>query len=186
MAQRSLLEQSFLTHVRECALGCILAFLEFNSRLLTSDLVKRMATLLQNTTLFLSHLSPRKNVEDISQRLSPSLQLHDYELMVRRRILQAYTRLLNLSPPSARESLLQPDILTLTASLFAHSDDYTSNSLSTSIAGSAGNFESLWEVGDNHAFGVTGLIRGFEVNGGPRRYGGESHPWLTGRGECRH
>ncbi|KAI5295094.1 hypothetical protein KEM56_005711, partial [Ascosphaera pollenicola] len=34
---RNLLNASFLTHVRECALGSILAFLQFNSRLLTVD-----------------------------------------------------------------------------------------------------------------------------------------------------
>ena len=183
MEERSPLELSFLTHVRECSLGCMLAFLEFNSRILTNDLVRRMATLLQNTTLFLNHLPSRKNTEDIAQQISPSLQLYDLELMVRRRVLQCYTMLLNSSPLSAREALLQPDILTLSVSLFAHPEDYTSASLSTSIANSAGNFESVWEVGDNHGFGVTGLLRGLELQTGLQEQAAatERH-WLVRKG----
>ena len=182
IAQRSPLELSFLAHVRECALGCLLAFLECNSKLLTADLVRRIAGLLQNTTLFLNHLPSKKNVDDILQRLSPSLQLCDYELMVRRRVLQSYIRLLRLSSSNTRDTLLQPDILTLTASLFAHPDDYTSGSLSTSIASSAGNFDSVWEIGDNHGFGVTGMLRGFELRSMPKEDRTESRHWLTKQG----
>lgn len=183
LGKRSLLELSFLTHVRECSLGCMLAFLEFNNKILTSDLVRRMAALLQNTTMFLNHLPTKKNTDDISQRLSPSLQLYDLERMVRRRVLQLYTMLLNLSPAGAREALLQPDVLTLSVSLFAHPEDYASASLSTSIANSAGSFESVWEVGDNYGFGVTGLLRGLELMNGleGRETGIQSH-WLTRNG----
>ena len=92
-SQRSYLESSFLTHVRECALGSILAFLQFNSRLLTVDVSKRIAAMLQNTTAFLRSLPSKKTSEDISQRLFPSLQLHDLDLMVQRRVLQCYAKL---------------------------------------------------------------------------------------------
>lgn len=166
-SQRSYLESSFLTHVRECALGSILAFLQFNSRLLTVDVSKRLAAMLQNTSAFLKGLPSRKTIEDISQRLTPSLQLHDLDLMVQRRVLQCYTKLVNLSPAGGSEALLQSNLLTLAVSFFADPDNYTPSSLSTSIASSAGNFETVWDVADNCGFGVTGLVRGFKVSGLP-------------------
>jgi hypothetical protein len=162
-SQRTYLESSFLTHVRECALGSILAFLQFNSRLLTVDVSKRIAAMLQNTTAFLKSLPSRKTTEDVSQRLTPSLQLHDLDLMAQRRVLQCYTKLVNLSPASGSEALLQSNLLTLAVSFFADPENYTPSSLSTSIASSAGNFETVWDVGDNCGFGVTGLVRGFKV-----------------------
>ncbi|KAH6694110.1 HEAT repeat protein [Plectosphaerella plurivora] len=133
-AHRSILEASFLTHVRECALGSILSFLQYNSRLLTVDVSKRIATMLQNTTAFLRALPSKKVTED----------LQDLDLMVQR-------RLVNLSPAGGSEALLQSNLLTLAISL----------SLSTTIANAAATFESIWDVGDNSGFGITGLVSGF-------------------------
>ncbi|KAI9786947.1 MAG: hypothetical protein M1839_005178 [Geoglossum umbratile] len=183
MVQRSALELSFLTHVRECALGSILAFFEFNSRLLTTDVSKRIAAMLQNTTLFLNSLPSKKTTEDVSQRLSPSLQLHDLDLMVRRRVLQCYVKLVNLSPSGGSETLLQSNLLTLAVSFFADPDNYSPSSLSTSIASSAGTFETVWDVGDNCGFGITGLVRGLEIRRLPGEHaGGAQGHWLTRRG----
>ncbi|KAK8212663.1 HEAT repeat protein-like protein [Phyllosticta capitalensis] len=165
IVSRNLLDPSFLTHVRECALGSVLTFLEFNSRLLTADVTKRLAAMLQNTTLFLNSLPAKKTTEEMQQRLSPALQLHDLDLMVRRRVLQCYTKLVNLSPAGSSEMLLQTNLLPLAVTSFADPDNYglPTNSLSASIASSASTFESIWEVGDNSGFGVTGLVRGFDV-----------------------
>ncbi|KAK4668446.1 uncharacterized protein QC764_707380 [Podospora pseudoanserina] len=160
---RNYLNASFLTHVRECALGSILAFLESNSRLLTVDVSKRIATMLQSTTAFLRTLPSKKTAEDISERLFPSLQLQDLEIMVQRRVLQCYTKLVNISPAGGTEALLQSNLLTLAISLFADPDNYTPSSLSASIANSAGNFESIWDIGDNSGFGITGAVRGFDI-----------------------
>lgn len=157
---RSLLELSFLAHVRECALGSILSFLEFNSRLLTTDVSKRIAAMLQNSTLFLNTLPAKKSTDDVSQRLSPSLQLLDFDLMVRRRVLQCYVQLVKLSHGES----LQANLLTIAMSLFADPDKYTPSSLSTAIASSAGAFESLWDIGDNYAYGVCGFVNGFDVD----------------------
>ncbi|KAF7879654.1 uncharacterized protein EAF02_007824 [Botrytis sinoallii] len=162
-SQRSFLESSFLTHVRECALGSILAFLQFNSRLLTADVSKRIAAMLTNTSAFLKSLPSKKLSDDVTQRLTPSLQLQDLDLMVQRRVLQCYARLVTLSPVGGSEALLQSNLLTLAVSFFADPENYSPSSLSTSIASSAGNFETVWDVGDNSGFGVTGLVRGFNV-----------------------
>lgn len=183
MVQRNLLELSYLAHVRECALGSILTFLEFNSRLLTLDVTKRLAAMLQNTTTFLNTLPPKKTTDEISQRLSPSLQLHDFDLMVRRRVLQCYTKLVELSPASSYDVLLQTNLLPFAIASFAEPDNYTSSSFSTAIASAAGTLESIWEVADNHGFGVTGLVRGFDIKPLPGEHEtGVQHHWSTRHG----
>ncbi|KAI0879516.1 armadillo-type protein [Hypoxylon argillaceum] len=159
---RSILEVSFLTHVKECALGCILSFLQFNSRLLTVDVSKRIATMLQGTMAFLKLLPSKKTTDDISQRLTPALQLQDLDMMAQRRVLQCYVKLVNQSPPGGSEALLQSNLLTFAVSLFADPENYGGNSLSASIANAAGTFETVWEVSDNSGFGVNGLVRGFK------------------------
>lgn len=176
---RSLLELSFLSHVRECALGSILAFLEFNSRLLTTDVSKRISAMLQNSTLFLNTLPSKKQTDDVSQRLSPALQLIDYDLMVRRRVLQCYNKLVKLSHAEA----VQANLLTVAATYFADPEKYTPSSLSTVIASSAGNFETLWEIGDNYGYGVCDFVRGFDVGSFAFDMQGETKPtishWMT-------
>jgi hypothetical protein len=162
-SSRSILEASFLTHVRECALGSILAFLEYNNRLLTVDVSKRIATMLQSTTAFLKTLPSKKTTEDVAQRLTPAIQLQDLEMMVQRRVLQCYVKLVNQSPAGGSEALLQSNLLTLAISLFADPENYAQGSLSVTIANSAATFESVWDVGDNNGFGVTGLVSGFNV-----------------------
>ena len=183
MVQRNVLELSFLAHVRECALGSILTFLEFNSRLLTLDVTKRLAAMLQNSTMFLNTLPNKKTTDDISQRLSPALQLHDFDLMVRRRVLQCYTKLVELSPAGSSEVLLQTNLLPFAVSSFADPENYTPSSLSTSIASSAGTFDSIWDVADNYGFGVTGLVKGFDIQPLPGEQDtGARHHWVTRHG----
>jgi hypothetical protein len=183
MSQRNLLELSFLAHVRECALGSILTFLEYNRRLLTVDVTKRLATMLHNTTAFLGSLPAKKTTEDISQRLSPALQLYDFDLMVRRRVLQCYSRLIIDAPQGSSEALLQSNLLSLTISCFATPENYAPNSLSASIASSSGSFESIWEVGDNYGFGVTTLVNGFDLTPFPGQNDSEDrHHWISVHG----
>lgn len=159
---RKFLELSFLAHVRECALGSILTFLEFNSRLLTVDVTKRLASMLQNTTMFLNSLPHKKTTDDLNQMLSRALQLQDFDLMVRRRVLQCYTKLVNLSSHSSSDLLAQANLLPFALTCFADPENYVSSPLSASIASSASTFESIWEVGDNHGFGMTGLVVGYD------------------------
>ncbi|KAH7125620.1 HEAT repeat protein-like protein, partial [Dendryphion nanum] len=183
MVQRNVLELSFLSHVRECALGSILTFLEFNSRLLTLDVTKRLAAMLQNTTMFLNTLPTKKTTDDITQRLSPALQLHDFDLMVRRRVLQCYTKLVELSPAGSSEVLLQTNPLPFAVQSFADPDNNYTPSFSTAIASSAGNFESIWDVADNYGFGVTGMVKGYDIQPlqGENDSGLGSH-WVTRHG----
>ncbi|KAF1967359.1 ARM repeat-containing protein [Bimuria novae-zelandiae CBS 107.79] len=183
MVQRNVLELSFLAHIRECALGSVLTFLEFNSRLLTLDVTKRLAAMLQNTTMFLNTLPSKKTTDNVSERLSPVLQLHDFDLMVRRRVLQCYTKLVDLSPAGSSEVLLQTNLLPFAVAAFADPDNYTPSSLGIAIASSAGNFESIWEVADNYGFGVTGLVQGYDIEPLPGEHDAEDkHHWVTRHG----
>ncbi|KAI4142188.1 MAG: hypothetical protein LQ341_003277, partial [Variospora aurantia] len=161
-AQRDLAELSYLTHVRECALGSILSFLESNQRLVTLDVSIRIAALLQNTTDFLETVPARKKDEDASTRIIPSLQLADLIVMVRRRVLQCYTQLMNFGPASGADTLGDSKLLNLAVALFAD-PMYAPSSLESSIANSTANFESIWDIADNGGFGITGLVHGQNI-----------------------
>ena len=167
-AQRQASEISYLIHVRECALGAILSFLEFNNKLITIDVSKRIAAMLHNTVEFLESLPTRKTTsDDTAQRYISSLQLQDLILMVRRRVLQCYTKLISFSSPASSDILTQSTLITLAVSLFADPETYVAGSLGSSIANSAGNFDSIWDISDNSGFGISGLIQGPRIRSLP-------------------
>ena len=159
IGQRTLLEVTFLAHVRECALSSILAFLVYNARLVTVDVTRRLATMLHNTTEFLNSLPSRKIAEESERRLNFSLQLQDFDHMIRRRVFECSSQLLNLSPTEAHHDVLQTNILSLATSCFADPDNMITSSLSSSIASSTGSADTMWDLGDNSGFGVTSLIQ---------------------------
>ncbi|KAH1495757.1 hypothetical protein LV164_007989 [Aspergillus fumigatus] len=159
IAQRGYLEMSFLAHVRECALGSLLVFMDFNSKLITADGARRIAAMLQNTIEFLDDLPRQKSVADLSQRLQPSLQLHDLTTMVRRRVLQCFSKLIDVHPLSHADVISQTTLLSLSISSFADPEYTQPAPLESSIAAATAQFETLWELCDNFGFGVTGLAR---------------------------
>lgn len=164
IGQRSLPELSFLAHVRECALTSIQAFLDYNGRLLTLDVSKRLASMVENTITFLSDLPSRRGTEDVERRLSPSLQLPDYEMMLQRRVFQCYSRLLRFSPSECLDDILQSSALSLATSCFANPESMSSVSLSSSIASASGNFDNIWDIGDNSGFGITSLVQWLRIS----------------------
>lgn len=180
-AQRHSSEISFLTHVRECALGSILSFLEFNNRLVTTDVSKRVAMMLQNTLEFLETLQIKKYSDDPSLRTS-SLQLQDLILMVRRRVLQCYAKLISFSPLASSEIQTQSNLITLAVSLFADPDNHAQGSLGSLIATSAGNFEAIWDIADNSGFGISGLVKGPIIRPLPGEHDGPRRPINLTRG----
>ncbi|KAJ5734676.1 hypothetical protein N7533_013079 [Penicillium manginii] len=157
-AKPSTLEISFLAHVRECALSSLLVFMEFNGKLITADGAKRIAVMLQNTVEFLDEVPRPKSMEEIAHRLHPSLQLQDYTILVRRRVLQCFSKLVHVHHPSHGEIINQSTLLSLAVSSFADPDAQY-RPLESSIAGSTGQFDGLWDLCDNYGFGVTGLAR---------------------------
>lgn len=180
-AQRHAAEISFLTHVRECALGSILSFLEFNNKLVTTDVSRRLAIMLQNTTEFLNNITSKRDAIDVSQRITPALQLQDLLLMVRRRVFQCYTKLVNLSPLASSEILTQCNLLSLSMAVFADPENHAQSSLGASIAQSAGTFDGIWDIADNWGFGLTGYVRELEIRPIPGEHNPVLRPhWLHG------
>lgn len=163
ISQRNMLELSYLAHVRECAMGSIKAFLAYNQRLLTSDVSRRLLGMLENTVAFLQSLPQKKTSDDPSNRLSAALQLQDYEVMVRRRVFECFSQLLSLSPTGSIEATAHSTILPLAVSSFSDAEYDAPNALSAAIASAAGSYESIWDLGDNYGFGVSGRIRGLDL-----------------------
>lgn len=163
ISQRSMLELSYLAHVRECALGSIKAFLAFNQRLLTSDVSRRLSGMLENTVSFLQGLPWKRTSDDPGNRLSPALQLQDYEVKARLRVFECFSQLLTLSPAGAIEATAHSSLLPLAVASFSGADYYSPSSFGASIASSAGAYDSIWEAADNYGFGVNGLVNGLDV-----------------------
>lgn len=158
-AKRGALELSFLAHVRECALSALLIFLEYNGSLLTTDSSKRVATLLQNTIAFVEGLGRRRQTEEIANRLITALQLPDFQIMVQRRILQCFTRLISLQHLGGADISLHANLLSLAINSLAEPESDSSRS-SSAMAINLTSFESLWVLADNWGFGVTGYTTG--------------------------
>ncbi len=154
---------SFLAHVRECALGALLVFLEYNGSLITTDGSRRIATMLQNTISFHESVPAHRQPEEIAHRLIPALQLQDLLIMVQRRVLQCFTRLIGLSHLEGTGILSHSNLLSLAITAFAEPPSPSDQSIESSITSSPSNFESLWELADNWGFGINGLVRGHHV-----------------------
>lgn len=161
VAQRGPLEMSFLAHVRECALGALLVFIQYNSALITSDGARRITAMLENTIAFLESLPSSKGTAELSNRLTPSLQLRDFALMARRRVLQCYSTLTTVNNGSHADIVHQSNVLGLAISSFMEPELDVPKSLESTMASSAGNFEALCDTGDNSGSGVTSLVNGY-------------------------
>jgi HEAT repeat-containing protein 5 len=163
-SRKANLELGFLTHLRECALGSVLVFLEHNSALLTSDSAKRISVMLQNCLLFLDTLPNDRHVEDVASRLIPALLLQDHAIMLRRRLLQCFNALVSVRHPEQMDAGSQSDLAGLALNTFTVLENSAPKSLEASLAASASNFDGIWETEDNWAFGVTGLLQGYKLH----------------------
>ncbi|KAI5296534.1 hypothetical protein KEM52_000717 [Ascosphaera acerosa] len=182
--KRGTLELSFLAHVRECALTSLWAFLRFNGGSLTADASKHIATMLHNSALFLEGVSKTRSSDDLSQRLMPSVQLSDLIMMMKRRMLQCFTKLITLEHGVQSGVLSMSNVLSLAISCIADPDVGPSGSLNATIAGTTARFEGLWEMEDGHGFGVTSLVRAFSVKDDSS--GVESLPPSIGHRDALH
>lgn len=161
IAGKGTLELNYLLHVRLYTLTCVVAFLIHNARLVTPDLVRRLSVLLQNTNFLLSTItSKRLNDDDPSQQLDFSVALQDYVYMVRRRVLQCY---IYLSHRNHVSDAFPAYLLTSALAYIADPDKNTSSKISISIAAGTGSIDSIWEMADNFAYGLTSKVKGFDI-----------------------
>ncbi|KIW96914.1 uncharacterized protein Z519_02305 [Cladophialophora bantiana CBS 173.52] len=161
--KRGHLELSFLSHVRECALSALLMFLSSCSGLVTTDGSKRISTMLHNTILFLDSLPPAREAEDVSHRLLPALQLQDFAILLRRRVLQCFISLVSLKHLEQSDVVSHSDLIGLTMRTFTDPERPVLKSLEASLANTASNFEGLWATEDNWSFGVSNLADSFDT-----------------------
>lgn len=159
--ERSTLELCYLYHVRHCALGALASFLSSNSKLITSDVARRAIGLLSNTTLFVNAIGPKQFLdEEPSHLLDHSVTLQDYDYMLKRRILQSYVYLFQYSHTV---DAFPANVLPTALATFADPEKFTSLNIRTAIAAHAGTVDSVWQMADNFAFGITTKIDGFDL-----------------------
>ncbi|KAH9052913.1 clathrin-coated vesicle protein [Lactarius deliciosus] len=135
-------EWGFLLHVRESALGAILAFLRHNApTLVTLDVARRLTTLLSNAFLFANAFAVQaSHMEDLLAGAEHS-----------RAVFQCFTVLGTTSVPEATQATLLQSVISLVASI----EGFTGSSVQAAIASSSGSFVSLWTTFDGYAYGVT-------------------------------
>jgi HEAT repeat-containing protein 5 len=161
---RTAVEWGFLLHVREAALGAILAFLRHNApTLVTLDVARRLATLLSNAFLFANaYAAQAPHIEDplagaeISRppgAASDGPTLRSREALLRRRVFQCFTVLGATSIPEATQMTLLQSVISLVAS----AEGFAGSSVQAAIASSTGSFVSLWTTFDGYAYGVTAV-----------------------------
>ncbi|TFK60204.1 clathrin-coated vesicle protein [Pluteus cervinus] len=157
-ASRSVAEWAFLLHVRECALGAILCFLQHNlATLVTLDVARRIASVLSNALTFANNFISQPVEDPAESQLPPGatppsgLTLRAREALLRRRVYQCFT---TLGFSSITEQT-QLTLLQSVVSLFASPDGYVGSSMQAAIASSSGTFTTVWQSVDGYAYGVT-------------------------------
>ena len=93
-------------------------------------------------------------------------------------MLQCLTKLINSSPSASGDILTQSNLLNLAVAMFADPESYTPGSLGSSIANSAANFESIWDVADNSGFGISGLVKRWSIKPLPGEQAHTRRNWL--------
>ena len=64
-------------------------------------------------------------------------------------------------------------------SLFADPENYTIGSLGSSIANSAANFDSIWNIADNSGFGISGLVKRWTIKPLPGEQACSRRRWVA-------
>lgn len=160
-SDKGTLELCYLYHVKHCTLGALVSFLANNSKLITADVAKRAIGLLFNTTAFVNAINPKQlNDDDPSHLLDKSITLQNYDYMLKRRVLQCYVY---LSQYSHTLDAIPANVLPMALATFADPEKFTSLNLSTAIATNAGSIDTIWQMADNFAFGITTKIKGFDL-----------------------
>jgi HEAT repeat-containing protein 5 len=146
-------EWMFLLHVRECALGAILCFLQHNRTTVTLDVGRRIASILGNALLFANNFVSQTLEEEPTSPTSGGLSLRSREALLRCRVYECFA---TLGTSNILEST-QSSLLQSTASLFASAEVYSGSSVQAAIASSSGAFTSIWQTSDGYAYGVTSI-----------------------------
>jgi hypothetical protein len=162
-AIRSEHEWSFLFHTRECVTGSIYSFLAHNSQsLVTLDIAKRIAALLNNTLAFLATAPITFAPTTMSPCVAYETRLIDQFYSLRRRIFQCFITIRPLL--STYESSLS-GLLRNSLSVFTEPEKISPSSGAHHqvTATVPGQFVSVWNTADGHGYGVTSKMRGYHI-----------------------
>ncbi|KAI8641511.1 armadillo-type protein [Parasitella parasitica] len=163
-AIRSEPEWSLLFHRRECVTSSIYSFLAHNSQsLVTLDIAKRIAALLNNTLAFLATAPTTFAVTTMSPCTPHETRLIDQFYSLRRRIFQCFITIRPLL--STYESSLS-SLLRNSLSVFTEPDRISPSSGAHHqvTATVPGQFVSVWNTADGHGYGVTSKMQGYHVD----------------------
>ncbi|KAI9022184.1 armadillo-type protein [Phycomyces nitens] len=161
---RSEPEWSFLFHTRECATSSIYSFLEHNSQsLVTLDIAKRIAALLNNTLAFLATTPATFATSSVSGCLPYPVRLTDQYYALRRRIFQCFV---TIRPMLSTYEASLTSLLRNSLSVFTELDKIapSSGALTQVAASVPGQFVSVWSSTDGHGYGVTSKMQGYRVD----------------------
>ncbi|KAI9243888.1 armadillo-type protein [Phascolomyces articulosus] len=163
-AIRAEVEWSYLFHIRECAISSIYSFLVHNSTtLVTLDVAKRIAALLNNTLAFLATAPNSFSPATISPCVPHQTRLVDQYYMLRRRIFQCFVTIRPLL--STYESSLT-SLLRNSLNVFIELDKIqpSSGAHAQVTASVPGQFISVWSSADGHGYGVTSKMQGYRTD----------------------
>jgi hypothetical protein len=163
-AIRSESEWSFLFHTRECVTSSIYSFLAHNSQsLVTLDIAKRIAALLNNTLAFLATAPTTFAATTMSPCVPYETRLIDQFYSLRRRIFQCFITIRPLL--STYESSLS-SLLRNSLSVFTEPEKISASSGAHQqvTATVPGQFVSVWNTADGHGYGVTSKMQGYHVD----------------------
>ncbi|KAG2213412.1 hypothetical protein INT47_009085 [Mucor saturninus] len=163
-AIRSESEWSYLFHTRECVTSSIYSFLAHNSHsLVTLDIAKRIAALLNNTLAFLATAPTTFAATTMSPCVPHDTRLIDQFYCLRRRIFQCFITLRPLL--STYESSLS-SLLRNSLSVFTEPEKIlpSSGAHQQVTATVPGQFISVWNTADGHGYGVTSKMKGYHVD----------------------
>jgi HEAT repeat-containing protein 5 len=149
MASRNNADLQYLLHVREKALAALYLFLQYNSKLLTQDTSKRIATMLSDTNTFVGRI-PSAPLTDDARLLASHSQLTEIAVKVKMRVFRCYCRLVDHDI----RKIAGPELLMNAISVFVESEPQTSKFVvgqQTIVT----SFKSLNYTTDNYACGVS-------------------------------
>jgi HEAT repeat-containing protein 5 len=157
MAGRSHTELQYLLLVKERALAALHLFLQYNDKLLTHDISKRIATMLSDTSVFVSRL-PQTTTTDDARALALQSQVTEIGIKVKMRLIRCYCCLVQHD----NRNIAGPELLMTAISVFTEVDPQILRSIATKPV-MAGSFDSLKSIADNYAWGVSSYMKPLSI-----------------------
>ncbi|KAI8365216.1 armadillo-type protein [Radiomyces spectabilis] len=163
-AMRTEAEWSFLFHTREGAISSIYSFIAHNSHsLVTLDIAKRIAALLNNTLAFLATTPTSFAASTLSPSSCYKVKVTDQNYALRKRIFLCFVA---LRPHLSTYESSLTSLLRHALTVFTEPEKIipSSGAHSQVTASIPGQFVSVWHTADGHGCGVTSKMQGYSID----------------------